>query len=125
MNHVVDEHLKLNIQNKLKSTFSKTIDNPVVKAHQSWAILCDQLQSILGPAVHHQWFKNVQPLVLKNNILLVQAETTFASQWINTHYQELVDSLLLIQDKNLTCFFISPRKLPKSTRAKIDSYTKK
>jgi chromosomal replication initiation ATPase DnaA len=125
MNQVVDEHLKLNIQNKLRSTFSKTIDNPVVKAHQSWEILNDQLQAILGPAVHHQWFKNVQPLVLKNNILLVQAETTFASQWINTHYQELVDSLLLIQDKSLTCFFIAPRKLPKNARAKIDSYSKK
>ena len=118
-------YLKINIQNKLKSTFTKTIDNPVVKAHQSWSILSDQLQAILGPEVHNQWFKNIQPLVLKNNILLVQTETNFASQWIHTHYQELVDSLMLIQDKNLTCFFLSPKRLLKGSRTKVNRNTKK
>lgn len=126
MNRVVDKHLKLNIQNKLKSTFSKTIDNPVVKAHQTWEILSEQLKAILDNEVYAQWFNKVQPIILKNNILIVQAETTFAARWINTHYQELVDSLLLIQDKKHSCFFIAPKKLVnKSTRSKINSYAKK
>jgi chromosomal replication initiation ATPase DnaA len=113
MNHLVDDELKINIQNKLKNTFEKTIDNPVLKAQLSWDILSDQLNAILGNEVHNQWFKNIQPIVLKNNILLLQTETNFASQWINTHYQQLVDALIMIQDKKYTCFFISPKQKSK------------
>lgn len=114
MNHFVEDELKANIQNKLKNTFEKTIDNPVVKAQVAWNLLSDQLQAILGPEVHKQWFNNVRPLVLKNNILLLQTETSFASQWINTHYQQLVDALITIQDRKYTCFFIAPKKAKKS-----------
>ncbi|MAX67359.1 MAG: DnaA N-terminal domain-containing protein [Bacteriovoracaceae bacterium] len=110
MNHFVEDELKLNIQKKLKSTFKKTIDNPVIKAQLTWDILSDQLQAILGPEVHNQWFKNITPVVLKNNILLLQTETQFASRWINTHYQQLVDALITIQDRKYTCFFIAPKK---------------
>ncbi len=113
MNRFVEDELKLNIQNKLKSTFKKTIDNPVVKAQVSWDLLSDQLQAILGSEIHNQWFKNIRPLVLKNNILLLQTETSFASQWINTHYQQLVDALITIQDRKYTCFFIAPKKAKK------------
>lgn len=112
MNHIVDDELKFNIQNKLKNTFERTIDNPVLKAQLTWDILSDQLSAILGNEIHNQWFKNIKPLVLKNNILLLQTETQFASQWINTHYQQLVDALIMIQDKKYTCFFISPKKQP-------------
>jgi hypothetical protein len=110
MNHFVEDDLKICIQNKLKSTFKKTIDNPVIKAQLTWDILSDQLEAILGSEIHNQWFKNIQPIVLKNNILLLQTETNFASQWINTHYQQLVDALLTLQDRKYTCFFISPKK---------------
>lgn len=113
MNRIAENELKINIRNKLKSTLNKTIDNPVIKAHLSWEILSEQLQAILGSEVHAQWFKNISPIVLKNNILLLQTETSFASQWINTHYQELVDALLLIQDRKYTCFFISPKSKKK------------
>ena len=115
MNHLIDDELKINIQKKLKSTFKKTIDNPVIKAQISWDLLSDQLADILGKEVHSQWFKNIQPLVLKNNILLLQTETNFSAQWINTHYQQLVDALIMIQDKKYTCFFIAPKKDKKSS----------
>ena len=110
MNHFVDEKEKINLHNKLKSTFQKTIDNPVIKAQSSWELLSEQLHDILGDTIHKQWFSNIQPLVLKNNILLLQTETSFAAQWINTHYQQLVDALLTIQDSRYTCFFIAPKK---------------
>ena len=110
MNYAADEKLKINIHRKLKSTFSKTIDNPVVKAFDTWEIISEQLSFVLGPEVHNQWFKDVKPLLLKNNILLLQTETQFAAQWINTHYQQLVEVLLAAQDKKLSCFFIAPKK---------------
>lgn len=110
MKHLVNEELKIKIQKKLKNTFTKTIDNPVIKAHDAWSYLSDQLLDILGHEVHTQWFKNVQPLVLKSNVLLLQSETQFSAQWINTHYQKLADALIMTQDKKLTCFFISPKK---------------
>ena len=108
MNQTIDKKLQINIQNKLKSTFERTIDNPVIKGQISWNIISDQLEAILGPEVHTQWFSKVSPIVLKNNILVVQTTSQFASQWVNTHYQQLVDALILIQDKKHTCFFISP-----------------
>ncbi len=112
MNHAVEdrESLKLNLQTKLRTTFEKTIDNPVLKAHLAWGILSDQLEAILGTEVHQQWFKSVHPLVLKNNILLLQTKNQFASHWINTHYQQLVDALVMVQDRRYSCFFISPKK---------------
>lgn len=111
MNHIANDNLKQNIHKKLKTTFEKTIDNPMLKAQLSWDILSDQLEAILGIEIHTQWFKSIQPLVLKNNILLLQTQNQFASHWINTHYQQLVDALLMIQDPKFTCFFISPRKI--------------
>lgn len=110
MNHIVEETLRLNLHNKLKTTFETTIDNPVIKAQLSWDLLSDQLEAILGQTVHRQWFDDIQPLVLKNNILLLQTKNKFASHWINTHYQQLVDALITIQDPRYTCFFISPKK---------------
>lgn len=110
MKHTLDKEFKVHLHKKLKNTFTKTIDNPVLKAKSSWDILSEQLSHILGPEVHNQWFAPIKPLVLKNNILILQTETSFASSWINTHYQELVEALLLTQDKKLSCFFIAPKK---------------
>jgi len=111
MNHVINDELKNKIHKELKSTFNKTIDNPVIKAHITWGMLSEQLKDILGNEVHKQWFHHIHPIVFKNNVLLLQTESRFASQWINTHYQELVDALITIQDKKYTCFFIAPKKL--------------
>lgn len=110
MNHHVDEKLKLNLHKKLKSTFSKTVDNPVIRANDVWQTLREQLEVILDAQVYNQWFKPIKPIVLNNNILLLQTENQFAERWINTHYQELVELLLTGQDKKLSCFFIAPRK---------------
>ena len=112
MKYIVEDELKINIQKKLKSTFQKTIDNPVLKAFEVWDIVSEQLLDILGPEIHGQWFKKVKPLLLKNNILLRQTQNHFAAQWINTHYQQVVEAILTTQDKKLSCFFIAPSKKP-------------
>ncbi len=109
MKYLVDEELKLNLQKKLKKTFKKPIDNPVLKARVSWNVLSEQLHAMLGEEIHTQWFHKVRPIILQNNVLLLQADSKFASQWINTHYQQLVDALIIIQDRKYTCFFISPK----------------
>ena len=62
MNHVIKDKLKNKIHKELQSTFKKTIDNPVVKAHITWGMLSDQLQDILGKVVHKQWFNNIQQI---------------------------------------------------------------
>ena len=103
--------LQKNISTKLKEVFQVSYDNPVVKARNSWNLTSEMLLAILGPEIHEQWFKRVHPLVLKNNILILQTESNFAAQWINTQYQELVESLLKVQDPNLSCFFIAPRNV--------------
>tara|TARA_Y100000385_G_scaffold280770_1_gene332442 strand:+ start:305 stop:658 length:354 start_codon:yes stop_codon:yes gene_type:complete len=101
--------LQKNIAEKLKEVLQDSFDNPVVKARNSWNLTSEMLFVILGHEVHEQWFAQVNPLVLKNNVLILQTHSNFAAQWINTHYQELVESLLITQDPNLSCFFIAPR----------------
>lgn len=101
--------LKRNIATKLKEIRNDSFDNPVVKARNTWQVASEMLVIMLGDEVHTQWFKNISPLFLKNKILVLQTENTFAAQWINTHYQELVESVLKIQDPALSCFFIAPR----------------
>lgn len=106
----IETKFNFNLHKKLKRTFNRIIENPVIKAQSSWSVISDQLSDVLGPQVHAQWFKNVKPLLLKNNILLLQTESVFASQWITIHYQELVEALLSAQNKNLSVFFIGPTK---------------
>jgi hypothetical protein len=81
--------------------------NPMVKASYIWSILSDQLSDILGPSVHHQWFKAVKPLVISDNVLILEVPNHFSAQWIHTHYHELVDVLLSVMDKRLSSFFVS------------------
>lgn len=86
---------------------SLNLAHPVVKASYIWSILEEQLCDILGPEVHHQWFKNVKPLVISHNVLIVEVPNHFSAQWIHTHYHELVDVLLSVMDKKLTSYFVS------------------
>ncbi len=101
--------LEKNLHTKLQDLLKESFDNPVIKARNTWSITSEMIQVILGQEVHTKWFANIKPLVLKNKNLIVQTESQFAAQWINTHYQELVNSLIKAQDKNLTCFFIGPK----------------
>lgn len=96
---------------------SLNLAHPVVKASYIWSILSEQLCDILGPEVHHQWFKQVKPLVISHNVLLLEVPNHFSSQWIHTHYHELVDVLLSVMDKKLTSFFIS--KCERSVNPKL------
>ncbi len=89
---------------------SLNLAHPVVKASYVWSILSEQLCDILGPEVHHQWFKQVKPLVISHHVLILEVPNHFSAQWIHTHYHELVDVLLSVMDKKLTSFFISQQE---------------
>jgi chromosomal replication initiation ATPase DnaA len=93
-------------QSRLKEK-SLNLAHPVVKASYIWTILSEQLCDILGPEVHHQWFKSVKPLVISHNVLILEVPNHFSAQWIHSHYHELVDVLLSVMDKRLTSFFVS------------------
>ena len=86
---------------------SLNLAHPVVKASYLWSILSEQLCDILGPEVHHQWFKPAKPLVISDNVLILEVPNHFSAQWIHTHYHELVDVLLSVMDGKLSSFFIS------------------
>lgn len=86
---------------------SLNLAHPVVKASYIWSILDEQLCDVLGPSVHHQWFKQVKPLVISHNVLILEVPNHFSVQWIHTHYIELVDVLLSVMDKKLTSYFVS------------------
>ncbi|MEE2670134.1 MAG: DnaA N-terminal domain-containing protein [Bdellovibrionota bacterium] len=109
-NKKLNKKLKKELSKRIRETFDNTIDNPVLKAHRTWSILSEQLLAMLGEEVHTQWFKSAQPLVMKNNNLIVSTKSQFAAQWINTHYQSLVDALILAQDPKYSCFFIAPKR---------------
>ena len=104
-------------KNSLKSRWTQRQDrlkekclnvaHPVVKASYLWSILADQLCDVLGPEVHHQWFKQVKPLVISDNVLILEVPNHFSAQWIHTHYHELIDVLLSVMDKKLSTFFVS------------------
>ncbi|MBU6376706.1 MAG: hypothetical protein KGQ59_11960 [Bdellovibrionales bacterium] len=86
---------------------SLNLAHPVVKASYLWSILSEQLSDVLGPEIHHQWFKDVRPVVISDNVLLLEVPNHFAAQWIHSHYHELADVLLSVMDKKLSTFFIS------------------
>ncbi len=113
---------------------SLNLAHPVVKASYIWSILEEQLCDVLGPEVHHQWFKQVKPLVISHNVLILEVPNHFSAQWIHTHYHELVDVLLSVMDKKLTSFFVSqyerhnaPRiaemNLPEGTTSEVNRQT--
>lgn len=93
-------------QNRLKEK-SLNLAHPVVKASYIWSILSEQLSDVLGPEVHYQWFRQVKPLVISDNVLILEVPNHFTAQWIHTHYHELTDVLLNVMDKKLSSFFIS------------------
>ena len=95
---------------------SLNLAHPVVKASYIWSVISEQLGDILGPEVHHQWFKQVKPLVISHNVLLLEVPNHFSSQWIHTHYHELVDVLLSVMDKRLSSFFISQSERHHATK---------
>jgi DnaA N-terminal domain len=93
---------KINLNEK-----SLNLAHPVVKASYIWSIVSEQLSDVLGTHVHHQFFKEVKPLVISHNVLILEVSNHFRAQLIHTHYHELVDVLLSVLDKKLSSFFIS------------------
>lgn len=127
---------KSSLKNRWPSKQTKLNDkninlaHPVVKASYIWSILSEQLCDILGPEIHHQWFKNIKPLIISHNVLLLEVPNHFSAQWIHTHYHELVDVLLSVVDKRLSSFFISQserrpqvKEILESPASKINSKT--
>lgn len=102
--------LKKKIHSRLESLFNTQVSNPVIKATQEWKNVDELLKPFLGDQIYNQWFKEIKPLFLKNDILVLQTKDKISASWINTHYQELVENILKIQNKNLSCFFIAPKK---------------
>lgn len=90
--------------------------HPVVKASYTWSIISEQLCDILGPEIHHQWFKSAKPLVISSNVLILEVPNHFSAQWIHTHYHELVDVLLSVLDNRLSSFFVSQSERNQSTK---------
>lgn len=95
---------------------SINLAHPVAKASYAWCIVSEQLCDILGPEVHHQWFKNVRPLVISHHVLILEVPNHFNAQWIHTHYHELIDVLLSAMDQRLSSFFISQSERNKTAR---------
>ena len=95
------------IRSKIKDVLCTDMQNPMVKAINVWEITSEQLETIIGITIHRQWFANIRPIVITNNTLLLKAENTFAASWLNTYYKDVIDALLMAQDKKLSCFFLS------------------
>jgi hypothetical protein len=115
------KNLKKNLHSKLQDLLKDSYDNPVIKARNTWSVTSEMVLAMLGTEVHTQWFANIKPIVLKNKNLIVQTESQFAAQWINTHYQELVNSIITAQDAKLTCFFIGPANWSNKSKETIET----
>ena len=87
--------------------FDETQLNPVVRAHNIWRIVSDQVEDILGKEIHEQWFKKIVPLVISDKCLILLASSEFSCAWINKNYKELIDLLIAFQDKTLSSFIIN------------------
>lgn len=85
--------------------------NPVVRASHCWRIISEQLKDLLGREIHRQWFRNVTPVLISENILILSTPTKQGCHWVNNHYQDLVDLLISFQDKKLSTFFVSQEDL--------------
>ncbi|HXH75768.1 MAG TPA: DnaA N-terminal domain-containing protein [Bacteriovoracaceae bacterium] len=107
-------------QGRLKEK-SLNLAHPVVKASYLWSIISDQLFDVLGPEVHHQWFKQVKPLVISHNVLILEVPNHFSAQWIHTHYLELIDVLLSVMDKKFSSFFVSQSERHNGQLIKVGS----
>lgn len=103
----LEKRISGKFQNLLRKNFPIE-ENPMVRASCVWAIVSDQLQEILGPGIYNKWFASILPLVVSDNVLILQTQKEFNVKWINQHYQDLIDLLIGFQDKNLSSFFIGP-----------------
>lgn len=101
---------------------SLNLAHPVAKASYLWSILSDQLNDVLGPEVHHQWFKQVKPLVISHNVLILEVPNHFSAQWIHSHYHELVDVLLSVMDIKLSTFFVSQSERHAASNTSISQH---
>lgn len=82
--------------------------NPMLWASLVWNRASEQLRDILGNEIHNQWFAKITPLVISDNVLILEAPKDFDARWINQHYQRLVDVLLGFQHSGLSSFFVAP-----------------
>ncbi len=105
----LQQHLSGKFQRSLQQKFSMK-ENPMVRASCVWAIVSRQLRDVLGYSIYHKWFANILPMVISDNVLILQTQKNFDVRWINQHYHELIDLLISFQDKKLSSFIISPHE---------------
>lgn len=100
--------------------------NPVVRAHNIWQIVSEQIREVLGATIHQQWFVKLVPLVISDNCLIIMAPNSFNAKWVNNHYKDLIDLMISFQDKQISGFIIDKSSLDnlESSTAKIYSNTK-
>ncbi len=104
------------VEKAISTEFQKSItrgqttkqNNPMVLASIIWSNVSEQLEDVLGCSIHQRWFHKIRPLVVSNNVLILEATKDFDVRWINLHYQKLVDILLNLQQEGLSSFFVSP-----------------
>lgn len=85
-----------------------------MRASNIWDTIKDQLKIILGETIYKQWFEDTRALVIADNVLILKTQNDFAAKWLTTYYQALVETLLSIHDKSLSCFFIGPSDIQKN-----------
>jgi hypothetical protein len=97
-----------------KSLFLPAIkfNHPVLVASYRWRIVADQLKDLLGNEVYRQWFENITPMYITNNVLILRSRDRRSCTWITTNYQDLLDVLLSFQDGQLSCFITTEEDLP-------------
>ncbi len=81
--------------------------HPMLKAMSIWKVVSEQIYDLLGEEIHTKWFSQLRPVIISDKVLIIEAPNYFASQWLNMHYQELINALLSVFDKKLSCFILS------------------
>jgi chromosomal replication initiation ATPase DnaA len=125
--HLGERSKDLFIHSKLEN---KKTNNPVLSGLKSWGIVSNQLHCLLGIEVHTQWFQQIVPLFINNNMLLLLTPDKKSCVWITRHYHKLIDLLLSFQDEKLSCFLVEAGQFPKGnlikkSASKVQSYCEK
>lgn len=100
--------------------------NPVVRAHNIWKIIDEQLKDVLGNTIHTQWFSKLVPLVISDGCLIIMSPDSFSARWVNDHYKDLIDLLISFQDKDISSFVLDRTSMEtlECATSKINSQTK-
>jgi len=99
--------LKIQIRKKIEDLFNDSVitsaENPLALATRTWSI-----------AIYTQWFSALRPISVHDEVFILKAPSTFAANWIQRHYLELIENTVRIVNPSLHCFIIGPDELESS-----------